>query len=117
MPRSGPDLASEDHHTRLQSAIRGFKVLQSDIISNGTFIGGDASWSRAVLETNYTDGALSESFCPSALSLSGLDRDARAEILSLFPGLSILTHAFAHTAGPVIWGRDVAALRPVLKTA
>ena len=48
------------------------------------------------------DGMLSESFFPTALSLTGLDRAARAEVLRLFPDLASLTFAYPETARPVL---------------
>jgi len=52
------------------------------------------------------DGALSESFFPTALSLGGVDRAARAELFTLFPDLAALRHAFPQTARPVLRGRE-----------
>lgn len=53
-----------------------------------------------------SNGVLSESFFPSALSLTGLDRAARAEVLRLFPDLASLTGAYPRTARPVLQGRQ-----------
>ncbi|MGL6209085.1 MAG: Hint domain-containing protein [Paracoccaceae bacterium] len=54
-----------------------------------------------------SDGVLTESFFPTALSLSGLDRAARDEVLGLFPDLASLTRAYAQTARPVLRGTEV----------
>jgi len=53
-----------------------------------------------------SNGALSESFFPTALSLGGVDRAARAELFTLFPDLATLRHAFPQTARPVLRGRE-----------
>ncbi|NUB44775.1 Hint domain-containing protein [Fertoebacter nigrum] len=53
-----------------------------------------------------SDGALTESFFPSALSLGGLDRAARDELFALFPDLASLRHAFPRTARRVLRGRE-----------
>jgi len=53
-----------------------------------------------------SDGVLSESFLPTALSLTGLDRAARAEVLRLFPDLDRLAHAYPRTARPVLRGAE-----------
>lgn len=45
-----------------------------------------------------SNGALSEGFFPSALSLTGLDRAAQAEVLRLFPDLESLSRAHPRTA-------------------
>jgi hypothetical protein len=49
-----------------------------------------------------SDGALTESFFPSRLALTGLDRAARIEVLRLFPDLESLSLAYPHTARPVL---------------
>lgn len=49
-----------------------------------------------------SNGVLSESFFPSALSLTGLDRAAQAEVLRLFPDLTSLSRAYPRTARPVL---------------
>jgi len=49
-----------------------------------------------------SNGVLSESFFPSALSLTGLDRAALAEVLRLFPDLASLSRAYPQTARPVL---------------
>jgi len=53
-----------------------------------------------------SNGALSESFFPTALSLGGVDRAARAELFTLFPDLATLRHAFPQTARPVLRGQE-----------
>lgn len=53
-----------------------------------------------------SNGALTESFFPTALSLGAVDRAARAELFTLFPDLATLRHAFAQTARPVLRGRE-----------
>jgi len=53
-----------------------------------------------------SNGALSESFFPTALSLGGVDRAARAELFTLFPDLATLRHTFPQTARPVLRGRE-----------
>lgn len=47
-------------------------------------------------------GVLSESFFPSALSLTGLDKAARAEVLRLFPDLDSLSRTYPRTARRVV---------------
>lgn len=54
-----------------------------------------------------SNGALSESFFPTALSLGGVERAARAELFTLFPDLATLRHAFPQTARPVLRGHEV----------
>lgn len=49
-----------------------------------------------------SNGVLSESFFPTALSLTGLDRAAVTEVLRLFPDLTSLTRAYPRTARPVL---------------
>ncbi|GLS87450.1 hypothetical protein GCM10010873_24240 [Cypionkella aquatica] len=49
-----------------------------------------------------SDGALCESFFPTRLSLAGVEREARTELLRLFPDLASLQLVFAQTARPVI---------------
>lgn len=53
-----------------------------------------------------SDGALTESFFPTPLSLSGLDSPARREVLRLFPDLASLTRAYPRTARPVLRGAE-----------
>ncbi|MES2434917.1 MAG: Hint domain-containing protein [Pseudomonadota bacterium] len=52
------------------------------------------------------EGALSESFFPTALSLGGVAQEARAELLRLFPDLISRGQAFAQTVRPVVKGQE-----------
>ncbi|MGL5012236.1 MAG: Hint domain-containing protein [Paracoccaceae bacterium] len=47
-------------------------------------------------------GVLTESFFPSALSLHGVQRTAREELIALFPDLASVSRLYAQTARPVI---------------
>lgn len=49
-----------------------------------------------------SNGVLSESFFPTELSLTGLDRAACAELIGLFPDLARLRCAYPRTARPVL---------------
>jgi hypothetical protein len=49
-----------------------------------------------------SSGVLSESFFPTELSLTGLDRATCAELLGLFPDLTRLRRAYPKTARPVL---------------
>ena len=53
-----------------------------------------------------SNGVLSESFFPSPIAMSGVEAEARAEILRLFPELSDLRAAYAQTARPVVRPQD-----------
>jgi Hint domain len=52
------------------------------------------------------EGLRTESFFPSSLSLQGVDRAARAELLALFPSLGTLATQFPATARPVVRPHD-----------
>jgi hypothetical protein len=49
-----------------------------------------------------SNGVLSESFFPTELSLTGLDRATCAELMGLFPDLARLRRAYPRTARPVL---------------
>jgi len=53
-----------------------------------------------------SNGALTESFFPAALSLGAVDGAAREELFTLFPDLATLRLAFPKTARPVLRGRE-----------
>lgn len=53
-----------------------------------------------------SEGALSESFFPTTLSLAGVAPKALAELLHLFPEIFRLGQAFAHTARPVVKAKE-----------
>lgn len=53
-----------------------------------------------------SDGALTESFFPSALSLTGLGGDTLAELMHLFPDSASLALAYPRTARPVLRGAE-----------
>lgn len=61
-------------------------------------------------EIIYANGAPTESFHPGDLSLTGLDRAARQEVLELFPELSTRTASYGPAAKPVLRGFEAKAL-------
>lgn len=57
-----------------------------------------------------SDGALTESFFPTALALRGVDSAARAELAMLFPDMPGLDARYRHTARRVLRAREAAVL-------
>jgi hypothetical protein len=66
---------------------------------------GDVTYVHFLLDGHQivrSGGLLTESFFPSALSLGGVDRAARAELAQIFPDLATLTRLYPRTARSVL---------------
>ncbi len=70
---------------------------------------GDITYVHVLLNGHQlvrSNGVDSESFFPTALSLRGVTRHARAELVRIFPDMAALTALFAQTVRPVMRPRD-----------
>jgi len=89
-----------------RALINGHSVRQADPVAPVTYV-------HFLLDQHHlvrSDGVLTESFLPTALSLSGVDRAARDELARLFPDLPCPSLQYTQTARPVVRQRDAALL-------
>jgi len=88
--------------TPAHTLVNGGSIRQAEAVAPVTYVHFLLDGHQIV----RSEGALTESFFPTALSLGGVDAAARAELFRLFPDVSTLRHAFPHTARRVLKGRE-----------
>lgn len=81
-----------------QSLVNGRTIVRAAPLADVTYVHFLLDGHQIV----RSDGVLTESFFPTELSLTGLERAARAEVLRMFPDLASLTHAYPRTARAVL---------------
>jgi hypothetical protein len=108
---NGPErsmLVSPQHRVLIEGARAEMYFGESEVLVPAKHLVGTAEVTRALPVEGVTyvhilfdqheivlsDGIWSESFQPAERTLSALDQDARAEVLALFPALSVDVDAF-----------------------
>ncbi|MFV2053895.1 Hint domain-containing protein [Aliiroseovarius sp. YM-037] len=122
-----PLTVSQQHRIFLQSGIAEYLFGQPEILVPAKHLVGMEGVSiEPVDEVCYThfmfdshqvvrsNGALTESFFLAKTSISGLDKAAHEELLSIFPCLDTAQRSFGATAAPTLRAREASVLRSYL---